>query len=138
MDAKERESKGFYSDRSLDRAIEERDRRKFKLNNAFVSTEGQLSPRPFCQGCARYMVYIKNQGFECPSCFSQFQDESEDPDRVKSKYQSGPPIIMPIGKVNKKKQDRSDFPKGAHIHKDEETSSTGGSKVLIEDSKDVL
>ena len=135
MDSDERQRRGYYADRSLDRAIKDRDRKK-PINFVFIEPDTKPLLRPFCSLCGCYMVYIKEQGYECPRCHTEYTDENEDPDRLKSKYKTEP-IAAQIGRKNKP-VDRSDYPARAHITEDVEHSAIDQSEtIMIEDNKDV-
>lgn len=114
----------------IDLEKERRDHKK--INVVFLEPDDKPTLRPFCGVCRRYMVYSEKRGYLCTSCGMEYHEE-EEPASLENKY-SHEPIIAAIGK---RKRDRSDFPAGAYINEDIETSATGEQIERILDNEDV-
>ena len=111
-----------------------RERRGKKVNSIWIEPEeDKPTPKPWCAICHRYMIYIKDNGYECPNCGMEFKDESTEPSKLGNRY-SKEPMIATAGK---KKHNRSDFPKGAHIKEDKQINPDGEEKILIVEGNDV-
>jgi hypothetical protein len=126
MDANEKSWRGFYPDYSVERAKTEHNRRK--VNKVFIPPDIKPEVRPFCMVCVCYMVYIKDKGYECPRCFTEFEDTTKDVDVIKSKYTSRP-IIASKKSTNREKRP-ADFPHGAQITSEVETLPDGSSREI--------
>lgn len=115
------------------KAIEERNKKK--VNVVFVSPDSGNSPaeKAWCEICRQYMRFIGDATWLCTSCETEKTQEGKDADRLENTFKSSPTIAH----ARKKKHDRSDFPKGAHIKEDIEYSSSGERRERILDNRDV-
>lgn len=94
------------------------EKRKKKINMVFIPpNENKQDPKPFCYICKRYMVYIRDQGYECPICGNEYKEVKSDGDKLASIRDSKPRIYSKKSTKNKRS---ADFPPNATIKEDTE------------------
>jgi len=101
-------------DRFLDEA-----RKQKRVNMIFIPKDETPEFKPFCEICKRYMIYIRNQGYECPVCGNEYKAKKEDTDKLQSIRDSNPRICSKKG-IKKKRS--ADFPPNATIIEDKDVT----------------
>jgi len=104
-------------DRFLDEEL--RKRLSHRANKIFIRPQGTPEFKPFCDICKRYMIYIRDKGYECPICGNEYKDQKEESETLTSIKEVKPRVYSV--KANSKNKWLADFPKGATIIHDSET-----------------